>query len=222
MSLANYSDLKTAFGTWLNRSGDSLITNNAGDFVTLCESRLNFGGGEPGEQFYTPPLRVRQMEGRFTATPTDEYLALPTDFMEMREIKVNTNPETHLTYVTPQQFAEAASSQDSGTPRVYTIVGDAFRLGPNPTADLTVELDYYQKIPALSDSNTTNWLLTACPNAYLYGSLLEAAILIPLPETDTLRFFALFQAAVKGFQRQDRMARHGAAALIMRPVTPTP
>ena len=34
----------------------------------------------------------------------------------------------------------------------------------------------YRDIPALSDTNTTNWLLTAAPKAYLYGALAELAI----------------------------------------------
>lgn len=33
----------------------------------------------------------------------------------------------------------------------------------------------FKSVTSLSDSNTTNWLLTAHPDAYLYGALLEAA-----------------------------------------------
>ncbi|MNN98291.1 hypothetical protein D3C81_2176490 [compost metagenome] len=38
----------------------------------------------------------------------------------------------------------------------------------------SLELTYRQRIPTLSVSNTTNWLLTNWPNAYLYASLLAA------------------------------------------------
>ena len=34
---------------------------------------------------------------------------------------------------------------------------------------------YRANIPALSESNTTNWLLTLAPDLYLYGVLLESA-----------------------------------------------
>ena len=43
-----------------------------------------------------------------------------------------------------------------------------------PDSDYSIELLYYQRIPALSNTNPTNWLLTICPNAYLYGALLAA------------------------------------------------
>ena len=36
-----------------------------------------------------------------------------------------------------------------------------------------------QKIPALSDSNTTNWLLTLSPDVYLFGALAEACLFAP-------------------------------------------
>jgi len=34
---------------------------------------------------------------------------------------------------------------------------------------------YYAKVPTLSDSNETNWLLTHHPDIYLYGALLHSA-----------------------------------------------
>jgi hypothetical protein len=45
-----------------------------------------------------------------------------------------------------------------------------------PTPDTTYdgELTYYAKIPSLSDSNTSNWLLAYAPDLYLYGALVEA------------------------------------------------
>ena len=45
---------------------------------------------------------------------------------------------------------------------------------PAPTADVDLLLTYYAKIPALSDTITTNWLLTKSPDLYLYSALLEA------------------------------------------------
>ncbi len=34
---------------------------------------------------------------------------------------------------------------------------------------------YRTNIPALSDTNTSNWLLDLAPDLYLYGALLESA-----------------------------------------------
>ena len=35
-------------------------------------------------------------------------------------------------------------------------------------------MTYYAKIPALSGSNASNWLLARSPDVYLYGSLVAA------------------------------------------------
>lgn len=65
MSLASYSDLQTAIANWLARVGDTNITSNAADFITLCEARLAYGSGDkedPDATLYTAPLRIRAME----------------------------------------------------------------------------------------------------------------------------------------------------------------
>jgi hypothetical protein len=58
----------------------------------------------------------------------------------------------------------------SGTdqPRHYNVQGSNFRFGPVPDATYSATLVYWLKVPALSDSATTNWLLTSHPDCYLY------------------------------------------------------
>lgn len=65
MSLATYSDLETAVANWLAREGDTTITANVADFITLCEARMAYGSGEegsPDQTYYSAPLRIRAME----------------------------------------------------------------------------------------------------------------------------------------------------------------
>jgi hypothetical protein len=223
MAISTYANLQTAIANWLGRPGDSDVAAQAPDLVTLAESRINYGAGEPGDPLYSPPLRVQQMLTRATATASGEYLALPDDYLEMRgPIKVNQTPERFISYVTPQQFAESAASQSTGTPVCYTLAGSEFRFGPAPGSSLTVELWYYAKVPALSDVNTTNWLLTASPNIYLYGCLLEAGELFKIDANDLQKWAGLYSAHTRAFQRQDLRARTGGAALIQRPVVSVP
>ena len=44
---------------------------------------------------------------------------------------------------------------------------------PVPDGAYTTTLFYYQEIPALTASNTTNWLLTDAPDLYVYGTCME-------------------------------------------------
>lgn len=64
MSLATYADLQTAVTGWLARSGDAELTAGLPDLVALAESRMYYGAGEPGQQFYSPALRCRAMEAQ--------------------------------------------------------------------------------------------------------------------------------------------------------------
>jgi hypothetical protein len=63
----------------------------------------------------------------------------------------------------------------SGKPKFFGVVGSQLRVVPIPDSSYTGELIYYSKLAKLSNSNTTNWLLTKAPDVYLYGSLLQAA-----------------------------------------------
>ena len=55
------------------------------------------------------------------------------------------------------------------------MVGTEIEVYPSPDTSYTGEIIYYSKVPALSDSNTTNWLLTLSPDIYLYGTLIQSA-----------------------------------------------
>jgi hypothetical protein len=63
----------------------------------------------------------------------------------------------------------------NATPRFFAILGRNFEFAPTPSGNSSLALVYYQKIPALSDVTTTNWLLTNHPDIYLYTSLMHAA-----------------------------------------------
>lgn len=44
----------------------SIVTDRDDEWVTLAEQRIHYGFGEPGEKFWSPPLRIRAMEQPFT------------------------------------------------------------------------------------------------------------------------------------------------------------
>jgi len=155
MAIDTYATLKSAIENWTHRSDlDSVID----DFIDLTEARLN------------RDLLVSQQEVRATTTADTEYLSFPTDILSIRNIQLNTSPVRELQYITP---AEMDRLDDNSTDlNYYTIVSDEIQL--QSTSSDTLEITYYSKLSALSDSNTTNWVLTEHPEAYLYGCLAEA------------------------------------------------
>lgn len=61
MSLLDYEDLLSTVADYEADTGPS-VTERLPELVTLAEARIFFGGGRPGDAFYTAPLRVNTME----------------------------------------------------------------------------------------------------------------------------------------------------------------
>lgn len=205
MALANYSDLKASVAGWLMGRDD--LSAVIPDFITLAEGRIN------------RVLRVREMEATTTLTPASNVCTLPTDFIEARRVYANaSSTKSVLEPVAPDYAIENYQTNVTGSvPLFYTIVGST--LTAYPLSDSTITLTYYQKVPALSATATTNWLLTKAPELYLYGSLIEAA---PYLEDDARlqTWLALFQGAVQALVNADTRAVYGKAAARIRGATP--
>ena len=161
MALTTYSELKTAIANWLDRSD---LDDRIPEFIQLAEAR------------HRRDFKIRRMETRVTAnTIADtEYYSLPDNFVAMRNIQLNTDPKTALEYLTPEQMDRVRAGSNTGKPKAYSIIGNNFQLRPIPDAVYEIEMLYYKYFTALSDSNTTNDMLTYHPDLYLYGALVEA------------------------------------------------
>ena len=161
MAITNYSELKSAIADWLDRTD---LTDSIPDFITLAETR------------HRRDFKLRRMETRVTAnTVADtEYYNLPDNFVAMRNIQLNTDPKTALEYLTPEQMDRIYAGSNKGKPKAYSIIGDNIQLRPLPDSAYEIEMLYYKYFTPLSDSNTTNDMLTYHPDAYLYGALVEA------------------------------------------------
>jgi len=159
MALANYTDLKASVADFLNRSD---LTSVIPDFITMAEAELN------------RTLRVREMSVRTQAPIDSQYVKLPDDFLGMRNIDLLTDPVTPMTYKNLQNLDIHRASDATGKPIYYSIMQNNIEFAPVPDGDYTIEIVYYQKVPSLS-ANSTNWLLTDHPDAYLYGTLMHSA-----------------------------------------------
>ena len=161
MAISNYSELKTAIADWLDRTD---LTDSISTFISLAETR------------HRRDFKIRRMETRVTTnTISDsEYYSLPEQYVAMRNIQLNTNPKTSLEYLTPEQMDRIYAGSNKGKPKAYSIIGNNIQLRPLPDSVYEIEMLYYKYFTPLSDSNTTNDMLTNHPDVYLYGSLVEA------------------------------------------------
>ena len=202
MAISTYSELQTAVNNWLDRTD---LTNRVPEFIRLAEARI-------GRR-----LRVRGVEDRAT-TPlvaAQEYYSLPTDFLEARNVQINTNPVNVLTYRTPEQLDKEFPSTSSGTPCAFTIIGEEIQLKPIPGSTDTMEISYFKRLAALSGSNTTNWIITNAPDLLLYGSLIEAeAFLVNDPRIQIWK--GAFDEAMQEWNLQENKGRFSGSHLEVR------
>ena len=191
MALSTYSELKTSIASWLHRAD---LTSQIPDFIDLCETKFN------------RVLRLSTMEVRSAATLDQQYETVPTDFLEMRSIQITGGSGGELQYLPPQQANDNYKTTDTGIPRFYTIVDGTIVFIPAPAGSYDMEMLYYKAIPALSDSATTNWMLTNHPDVYLYGSLKEAEAFIK-NDPRLMTWKAQYEEALSQVMAADQRAR---------------
>jgi len=200
MALSTYSELKQSIANWADRDD---LSNFIPDFIALTEARFN------------RELRLRSMEQKEYATTIggQANYSLPTNYLQMREFRLNTDPTVSLQYVSPEIYE--SWNVGSGRPKWYTIIANEIRLGPVPAGAYEMEMLFWRKFPNLSSTHTTNWMLQNAPDVYLYGALLE---LEPFIQNDgrIAVWSQGYQKAISDIQLQDDKDRHSGSALTVQ------
>lgn len=201
MAITTYAELKSAIADWLNRDDlDAVIPT----FISLAEAVLN------------RQVRAPEMVARTAVTIDSEYEQRPADWLETIRYQISTDPITVLEFVTPQEaIIQKTKYSTNGTPLFFSTVGTQFQHVPAPDTSYTGELLYYSKIPALSDENTTNWLLDRNPDIYLYAALVQTAPY--LREDERVAVWAgIYDRLMEDFRVSNERAKTGSSRLVTR------
>jgi hypothetical protein len=165
MSLTTYGGLKASVADWLLRTD---LTTQIVDFVYLAESEL--------------ARRVRRSSVRTTISIVDRDTTLPSDAAELRSIYLQSGEaykDLPLQVVSPEVLAEMRARRGGVAyrPMWASLLGHHLLVAPDPNKSYTAEVIYFQKLSFLTGGGdtATNVLLTEAPDAYLYGTLLQAA-----------------------------------------------
>tara|TARA_B100000900_G_scaffold387960_1_gene379623 strand:- start:179 stop:715 length:537 start_codon:yes stop_codon:yes gene_type:complete len=147
-----------------------------------------------------------------------ETVALPTGFLQIRDFFITEGGTKHsLTFMTPSQMDQIKGSSTSGMPEVYTILGDNFRFAPVPSSSYSGTLNFYKEFDPLSDSNTSNFILTSHPAIYLYGSLYHAANFLGGVEPRLIQQWQqMYATALERLERNDREDQFSGSPLQIR------
>lgn len=201
MAISNYSNLQTTIADFLNRDD---LTAAIPTFIQLGEAQMN------------RDIRHWQMEARSNGQQSqgDQYMQLPADWLETIRLHLTSQGTNALELASLAAIADkrAAVDDQAGRPRFYAHVRGEFELFPTPDEDTDFELLYYQKIPALSVSNTTNWLLEYSPDIYLYASLAHSAPY--LAEDARIAVWAqMYAAAVSQLNAQSERVKNSGSGI---------
>ncbi len=201
MAFDSYSSLKTTIANYLARSD---LTSIIPDFIRLAETRLQ------------REIRSRQMLVVATAATTggDSTVGLPTDFLEMRDIHLNTTPVTTLRYKAPNSFYADSRVTEGGKPVDYTILGSEMQLAPIPDTSYTLQMLYYSKPTVLSDTNSSNVFLANYPDALLYASLAEAEPYL-MNDARIQTWAALYDRAIAAINSSDQSSEYSGQPMSM-------
>jgi hypothetical protein len=161
MSITTYAELKTSISNWLARSD---LNSYVGDFIALGEKRIY------------RDLRIRAMETALNSSIASGVIAVPSGYVAMKYAYIEANPIGKLARKDAEWIYEKYPTRAAdGQPCFFAREADNFIFGPYPDSTYTVKGVYYQRLDALSDSNTTNWFITNAPDLLLFASLCEAA-----------------------------------------------
>jgi hypothetical protein len=181
MTLATYADLIAELPFWVENR-PSLVARYP-VFVALCEAKMN------------RMLRVRRMIARTTITASAETLALPSDFVAAKTLRLTGGSKWQLEAVTEDGFTDLMSGDPSaGEPQAFGVEGGNFVFWPPPSSSADIYLVYYQAIPGLQ-ANSSNWMLSNHPDAYLYGAVAEAWSYVGNAD-ETSKFATLFMGVL--------------------------
>lgn len=201
MSVDTYANLKTEIANHLDRDD---LASDIDTFIDLAEAR------------HKREVRIRQMLTRSALTVSARQVSLPTGFLELKTLRLLTDPVTVLDEVNIDEM-NRLRSETTGKPTRFVVTSE-FEFDKSPDQSYSGEIIYWKAQTALSDSNTTNDILDNVPDLYLYGSLLAAeAFLGDDPRLNT--WGELYKMA-----RDDAnaVARRRAGPLVSRVVGATP
>jgi len=163
----NYSTLVQNIKDFMEDDGTE-FSNEIDTFIDLTELKLS-------RELRIPAFRQRQTSA---LTQDDPFLTMPSDMDSLENLQVIPSAATRaLLLLRSDEFLMEywPDRTATGTPIYYSYFDDnTIYVAPTPPSNMNVEISYRRRLPALSSSNTTNWLTDNASDALLYGSLVEA------------------------------------------------
>lgn len=198
-TITNYTTLQSTIADYLNRAD---LTAQIPTFIQFAEADMN------------TRLRTREMIVRAEAQSSNEYVQLPTDWLEAINLHIVDGAQP-LRFVTLDEADYINKQQFFTNVAAYSLMNGAIELIPPPGADIDIEMVYYGKITPLSEVVSTNWLLTKAPDVYLYGALMHAQPFL-MDDQRMPVFAAIYNSRIEALNEESMKSTHSGSPLIAR------
>ena len=187
MAFTTYTTFVSTVESYLARTD---LTTVIPDFVQMAQLRMS------------RDLRTEAMLKVATTTPSDNKVAFPSDFLELREMHFEGNPPIILEFQSPDLFFRNGQTSLSGRSHYFTMLGTEFQFAPSQNSDYTIQILYYAQPTFISSTTASNLFLAYYPDALLYATLAEAEpYLMNDPRVAT--WSALYDRAIANIKKSD-------------------
>lgn len=159
MPITTYTELKAAIADWLLRDDMAAVIPT---FISLAEAQMS------------REIEHWRQEKRVTTSLDEQYENLPTDWLKMVQIEHASGGRLDAISAADMQSRKAKSTT-TGKPNFYRLTANQIEFYPAPSAAFDVSMQYFARVPALTDVDASNWVLSYYPDVYLYGALLHSA-----------------------------------------------
>jgi hypothetical protein len=205
MALDTYANLSTAIGSWEERT---FTTAETDEFILLTEALAN----------RRLAADFRRRASATVNTDASGVGTIPTGFVGLSSITRDVLGSVPLKQVSHAAFIERNPYEISDDAQVFALLSSTeFVVAPVTDDDFLVK--YSKLVPALTSSNTTNWLLTLAPDFYLFGCQAGAAA-----KTKAYQEAAMLEgkalSILDEIVSQGNVAEYGMAEMTLDMVTP--
>jgi len=192
MAITTYTELKSAIADFLDRQD---MTAAIPTLISAAETRVS------------RDLSHWKQEKRVETSFDERYELVPNDMLEAISLQHSDGGRILMMAATEMQIRRGATENQAGKPTNVRLTAGQFELYPTPDEAYSVTLLYRGRIPALTDDNPTNWLLSDAPDVLLFAAL---ALSAPYLKDDARLpvWASLYQSAIDSLNAEGRAAQN--------------
>ena len=183
--------------------GSNVFTNSViNTFITMAENQI----------LREIDLDVFKLEVAGNLTPTNKFLAAPSDILTHRYLIITVAGEQIFLDFRDTSFMKEywPDGSATGIPKYYSVWDqNTFYVAPTPASAYVVELGYIYRPAQLSSTNPTTWISNNAPEALLYACLIQAYSYTKGPAEMLAYFRQAYKEALQGLgiEQQGRRRR---------------